>query len=41
MEMKQVKYLYDNNFKSRKKKKLKKILENEEISHGHGLAELT
>jgi hypothetical protein len=37
---KQVKDLYDNNFKSLKKE-LKKISENGEISHAHGLAELT
>jgi hypothetical protein len=38
---KQVKILYDNSFKSLKEKKMKKISENGELSHAHGLAELT
>ena len=37
---KKVKDLYDKNFKSLKRKKLKKISEDRKISHAHGLAGL-
>ena len=40
LKCQKVKHLYDNNFKSLKKE-IKEVSENGEISHAHGLAELT